>query len=69
MIRPLRRRHGWMVALIAGAVVVLFLAALAVRPEPALQESLPHDVRRIEQPAGEIGNEPAHKTGPQGDER
>ena len=58
-----------MVALVAAAVVVLFLAALAARPEPALQESLPHAIGNIEQDAGEIANEPAHETGLQGDER
>ena len=40
MIRPLRRRHPWLVAVIALIVAPLYLAALASRPEPALQEEL-----------------------------
>ena len=41
MIRPLRRRHLWMVATLAAIVAPLYLAALAVRPAPAVQEALP----------------------------
>ncbi len=41
MIRPLRRRHLWLVAAVAVIAVPLYLAALAARPAPAVQETLP----------------------------
>ncbi len=41
MIRPLRRRHRWMVGLVAVATGPLYLAALAGRPDPPVQETLP----------------------------
>lgn len=40
MIRPLRRRHLWLLAAVAVIVAPLYLAALAVRPAPAVQEVL-----------------------------
>ncbi len=41
MIRPLRQRHLWMVATVAAIVAPLYLASLAARPAPAVQEGLP----------------------------
>lgn len=41
MIRPLRRRHRWMVAGVAVIVAPLCLAALAARPERTVQAELP----------------------------
>ena len=41
MIRPLRRRHLWMISLVTLAVVVLFALAITARPDPAFQETLP----------------------------
>lgn len=41
MIRPLRRRHLWLVGGVAAIVAPIYLAALATRPAPAVQESLP----------------------------
>ncbi len=41
MIRPLRRRHLWMVILMAVLVASLYLAALAARPETPLEGELP----------------------------
>jgi len=41
MIRPLRRRHLWMVGAVAAVAAPLYLAALAARPAPAVQERLP----------------------------
>jgi hypothetical protein len=41
MIRPLRRRHLWLVGAVAVLVAPLYLAALAARPAPAVQEALP----------------------------
>jgi len=41
MIRPLRRRQLWLVAVVAAIVAPLYLAALAARPRPAVQEALP----------------------------
>lgn len=38
MIRTLRRRHRWMIAILAVAVLMLFFAALAARPEFPLEE-------------------------------
>lgn len=40
MIKPLRRRHRWLVTAVAVLVVPLFFAALAVRPERPLEERL-----------------------------
>ena len=41
MIRPLRRRHPWMIGAVALVAGPLFLAALAVRPDFPVQEELP----------------------------
>ena len=41
MIRPLRRRHLWLVGAVAAIAAPLYLAALAGRPAPAVQETLP----------------------------
>ena len=41
MIRPLRRRHLWLIALVGVLAGALYLAALAARPAPAVQEVLP----------------------------
>ena len=41
MIRPLRRRHPWLVGATAALAGPLYLAALAARPAPAVQEALP----------------------------
>ena len=41
MIRPLRRRHLWLVGAVAAIVAPIYLAALAGRPAPAVQQSLP----------------------------
>ena len=38
MIRPLRQRHRWMIAIIAAVVLLLFFAALASRPERPIQD-------------------------------
>ncbi len=43
MIRPLRRRHRWMIVVVTLAVVLLYIAAIAARPERAIQESLPQE--------------------------
>ena len=40
MIRPLRKRHLWTVAMVAAIVAPLYLAVLAARPSPAIQEEL-----------------------------
>jgi uncharacterized protein involved in exopolysaccharide biosynthesis len=40
MIRPLRRRHLWLVAMVAVAAGVLVSLALAARPEYPLQSEL-----------------------------
>ena len=40
MIRPLRKRHLWLLAAVAAIVAPLYLAALAARPAPAVQEVL-----------------------------
>ena len=40
MIRPLRRRHLWLVAAVAAIVAPLYLAALTARPAPAVQGEL-----------------------------
>jgi hypothetical protein len=44
MIRPLRRRHLWLVGTVAVIAAPLYLAALAARPVPAVQESLPTEL-------------------------
>jgi hypothetical protein len=44
MIRRLRRRHLWLVTMVAAAAVVLFVLALAARPDRALQDRLPTPV-------------------------
>jgi hypothetical protein len=41
LIRPLRRRHPWMVGAVAAIVAPLYLAALATRPQPVIQQGLP----------------------------
>ncbi len=41
MIRPLRRRHLWMISAMAAIVAPLYLAGLAARPAPAVQKTLP----------------------------
>jgi hypothetical protein len=41
MIRQLRRRHRWLVGTVAVIAAPLYLAALAARPEPAVQAALP----------------------------
>jgi hypothetical protein len=48
MIRPLRRRHLWMIALVALATGSLLVLALCARPDRPIQETLPH---RLESPA------------------
>ncbi len=51
MIRPLRRRHRWMVALVGAVAAPLYVAALLARPAPAVQETLPDALA----PAGAMG--------------
>ena len=46
MIRPLRRRHLYLVAVVAAVVAPLYLAALAARPQPAVQKALPEGLAR-----------------------
>ncbi|MFQ5349130.1 MAG: hypothetical protein ACE5EG_01665 [Thermoanaerobaculia bacterium] len=41
MIRPLRRRHLWLVAGVAAIAAPLYLAALAARPAPVVEPALP----------------------------
>ncbi len=41
MIRPLRRRHLWLVAAVTAITVPLYLAALAARPAPVPASDLP----------------------------
>lgn len=53
MIRPLRRRHLWMVAGMAAVVAPLALAALASRPAAPLQPGLP--VGLVAPPAAAAG--------------
>ena len=53
MIRPLRRRHLWLVGALAVVVAPLFVAALAVRPAPAIQPALPAGMA----PAAAIGDD------------
>ena len=43
MIRSLRRRHRWMIVGVALVVVLLYVAAIASRPERAIQDSLPEE--------------------------
>lgn len=43
MIRPLRRRHLWMVALVFVVVGALLVMALRSRPDFPLQDALPID--------------------------
>ena len=47
MIRPLRRRHLTMLALLAIIVPVVLLAALKVRPAVSLMESIPEVFVRV----------------------
>ena len=51
MIRPLRRRHLWLVAAVAAVAGPLYLAALAARPAPAVRESLPEGIAERVAPA------------------
>lgn len=46
MIRALRNRHRWMIAILAVAAIALLIAALASRPEAAVQERFPEPVAR-----------------------
>ncbi len=54
MIRPLRRRHLWLVGATATIAAPLYLAALAARPAPAVQETLPAG---LAEPAAEVTGE------------
>ena len=70
MIRPLRRRHPWLVGLVAVVVAPLYLAALAARPEPPIQEALPATlVEAAASPSGDgvtIPTEPPIRVRPAG---
>lgn len=48
MIRPLRRSHLWMIALVALAAGSLLVLALRARPDRPVQQTLP---QRLESPA------------------
>jgi hypothetical protein len=54
MIRPLRRLHLWLVAALTAIVAPLYLAALATRPAPAVQEVLPAG---LTEPAAAVSGE------------
>ena len=55
MIRSLRRRHRWMIVVVTLAVVLLYIAAIAARPERAIQETLPEEVEAAARPGGGNG--------------
>ncbi|MCP3957651.1 MAG: hypothetical protein GY719_07330 [bacterium] len=60
MIAPLRRRHRWMTVTLALAVPVLYVAALAVRPDEPAPRELPATLAgagsRPGQPVTELGD-------------
>lgn len=55
MIRPLRRRHRWMLVVVTIVVVLLYVAAITARPERAIQETLPEEVEAAARPGGGNG--------------
>ena len=62
MIRRLRRRHLWLLGGVAAIGAPLYLAALASRPAPAVQEALPSPL--AEPPAAAAGEAIALPTTP-----
>lgn len=52
MIRPLRRQHQVMIALLAIALIILFVSGLLVRPTPQIPNNLRLDGKPLQQPAG-----------------
>ncbi len=63
MIRPLRRRHRWMIVVVTLAVVLLYIAAIVARPEPAIQEALPGEVSEAVPEAGGAAARPGGGNG------
>ena len=64
MIAPLRRRHRWTTAALAVALPVLYVVALAARPEPPAVERLPAELApplpgEVESDLGELLTDPA----------
>ena len=70
MIRPLRRRHLWLIALVGAVAGPIYLAALAARPDPPVQQTVPPALAEVAaSPTGdgvELSTEPPIRVRPGG---